>query len=342
MADSFLSFNAPASACQALSPLVYYLKVDNPPPFCYLQTSENSKDLFTVESLLEHPGCLFLIDGSLYIFRAFHAIPHLSNSQGIPTNAVYGFTTMLLKFLRQTQPRFVAMVFDAPGKTFRHETDPTYKGNRPELPPTLAPQFPYLYRVVKALRLEVLQEEGFEADDIIGTVATHMEAQKVDTVVVTGDKDLMQIVTPHVTLWDTMRDRRISTQEVRERFGVEPGQVADVLGLAGDPVDNIPGVRGVGEKTAAMLIRRFGTLENVLSHSSEIRGARRLQETLTAEAEKARLGKALATVRRDVPLVFDLERCRYDGPDWQELRRLCAELEFASLLRQLPSPGEPD
>lgn len=298
-----------------------------------------------MDPLLEHPRCLFLIDGSSYIFRAFHAIPHLSNSQGTPTNAVYGFTTMLLKFLREAQPGFVAMVLDAVGKTFRHETYPAYKGNRPELPQTLAPQFPYLYRVVTALRLMVLQEEGFEADDVIGTAAAQMEAQQVDTVVVTGDKDLMQIVTPRVTLWDTMRDKRVGVQEVRKRFGVEPGQVADVLGLAGDPVDNIPGVSGVGEKTAAILIKRFGTLENVLSHasglaSSEIRGAKRLQETLTVEAEKARLSKALATVRRDVPLVFDLAGCRYHGPDWQELRRLCEELEFASLLRQLPSPGE--
>lgn len=290
---------------------------------------------------LEHSSRLFLIDGSSYIFRAFHAIPPLANSQGIPTNAVYGFTTMLLKLLREAQPGFAALVFDTAGKTFRHETYPAYKGNRPELPPTLAPQFPYLYRVVEALRLAMLQEEGFEADDIIGTVAAQVEVQKVNTVVVTGDKDLMQIVTPHVTLWDTMRDRCIGMQEVRERFGVEPGQVADVLGLVGDPVDNIPGVSGVGEKTATILIRRFGSLENVLSHpselaSSEVRGAKRLRETLLAEAEKARLSKALATVRRDVPLVFDLERCRYPGPDWRELRRLCEELEFASLLRQLP------
>jgi 5'-3' exonuclease len=294
-----------------------------------------------VDSSLAHPRCLFLLDGTLYVFRAFHAIPRLSNSQGIPTNAVYGFTTMLLKLLREAQPGFAAVVFDAAGKTFRHETYPAYKGNRPELPPTLAPQFPYFYRVVEALRLMVLQEEGFEADDVISTVAAQMETQKIDTVVVTGDKDLMQIVTPQVTLWDVMRDKRIGVQEVQERFGVEPRQVADILGLAGDPVDNIPGVKGVGEKTAATLIRRFGTLENVLSHtselaSSEMRGAKRLQETLTVEAEKARLSKTLATVRRDVPLVFDLEGCRYHGPDWQQLRRLCEELEFASLLRQFP------
>ena len=165
------------------------------------------------------PPRLFLIDGSLYIFRAFHAIPHLSNSQGIPTNAVYGFTTMLLKLLREAQPHFMAMVFDSTGKTFRHQTYPAYKGNRPELPPTLAPQFPYLYRVVKALQLVVLQKEGFEADDIIASVAAQMETVRVDTVVVTGDKDLMQIVAPHVTLWDTMRDKRVGVQEVRERFG---------------------------------------------------------------------------------------------------------------------------
>jgi DNA polymerase I len=286
------------------------------------------------------PSRLFLIDGSLYIFRAFHAIPHLSNSQGTPTNAVYGLTTMLLKLLREAQPQFVAMVFDTAAETFRHETYPAYKGNRPELPPTLAPQFPYLYQVVKALRLVVLQKEGFEADDIIGTVAAQMEERKVDTVVVTGDKDLMQIVTSHVTLWDTMRDKRIGMQEVRERFGVEPGQVADVLGLTGDPVDNIPGVSG--GKTAAMLIQRFGTLENVLSHTSElasskVRGAKKLQKTLTVEAETARLSKALATIDRNVPLAFDLEECRYDGPDWQELRQLCEELEFVSLLRQLSS-----
>ena len=293
----------------------------------------------------DEPRTLFLVDGSSYIFRAFHALPHLSTSRGLPTNAVYGVTTMLLKLLRQARPEFIAVVFDTLGPTFRHDTYPDYKSHRPQLPEELGAQFPYLYRAVEALRIAALRQPGYEADDVIATVAARMEARGVRTVVVTGDKDLMQTVSAMVTLWDTMRDRRVGLKEVRERFGVEPAQVADVLGLAGDPTDNIPGVKGIGEKTATLLVKRFGSLEKVLSHAGEldrlgVRGGVKLKETLLAEADKARLSKELATARTDVPVEFDLDAARYHGPDRERLRELCQELEFSALLRDLASIPE--
>ena len=297
---------------------------------------------------------LYLVDASSYVFRAFHAIPFLSTSKGIPTNAVLGFTTMCVKLLREEKPSHVAMVFDAPGGTFRDEMYAEYKANRTEeFPEELAPQLPLIRRMVAALRFVVVEERGVEADDVIGTFATRAAADGIDVVIVTGDKDFQQLVGPHVTLLDTMRDKRIGEAEVRERYGVDPARWIDIVGLMGDAIDNIPGIRGVGEKTAAALIQHAGTLEALLANTaaieqSGIRGAKKLVDVVAQHAEQTRLAKALATIRRDLPLDFDLEAFRYDGPAAAELEDLCREIEFHSLLRDFgpltaaPMPPEPE
>jgi DNA polymerase-1 len=288
---------------------------------------------------------LHLIDGSGYVYRAFHALPALSTSRGLPTNAVLGFANMVSKLLREERPDHLAVVFDAPGETFRDTLYSGYKEHRGPMPDELRPQVPYIRRLVAALRLPVIEEAGVEADDVLGTLATQAGAAGLETVIVTGDKDMMQLVDEHTSLYDTMRDRRVGVPEVRGRFGVEPVRVPDVLGLMGDAIDDIPGVPGVGEKTAAALVQRIGPVETILDRldlveQSGLRGAKRLRDTLAREAETARLSKTLATIRRDVPLQLDVDALRWPGPDREPLRALLGELEMRSLLRDLGAVGE--
>jgi DNA polymerase-1 len=264
----------------------------------------------------------------------------------VPVNAVYGFTNMVLKLLREQRPAYVGVVFDAPGPTFRDELFASYKANRPAMPADLVPQLPLVREIADALALRVLSVPGVEADDVIGTVAHAMASHDVDVVVVTADKDLMQLVTAHVSLWDTMRDRRCDVDGVRARFGVRPDQVVDLLGLMGDASDNIPGVSGIGEKTATALIQRFGSIENLLTHlddleaSPDVRGAKKLAATLRIEADTARLSRTLAVVRRDVPVPCALSDFHYDGPHAAAFRAVCTRLGFQSLVRDLPGPPE--
>jgi len=286
---------------------------------------------------------LYLIDASGYVYRAFHALPALGTSRGLPTNAVYGFTNMIAKLLREERPQHLAAVFDLPGETFRDRLYADYKATRAPVPDELRPQIGYVRKVVAALRLPVVEVPGVEADDVIGTLARQASLAGLETVLVTGDKDLMQLVDERTTWFDTMRDRRYGPAEVRERFGVEPALVADVLGLMGDPIDNIPGVSGIGEKTAAALVRELGPVEHILEHldaveRSGVRGAKKIRDTLAREAETARLSKRLAVIRCDLPLTLDLDALRWEGPDVELLRPLFAELEFTSLLRDL-APG---
>ena len=192
---------------------------------------------------------LFLVDGSSYIYRAFYAIAHLSNSKGLPTNAVFGFTQMLLKVLKEHRPDYLAVVFDSKAPTFRSKIYKEYKANRPTMPQGLIPQIPYIRKIVEGYGIAALEMEGYEADDLIGTVAKKLEPE-ADVVIITGDKDILQLVSSRIHVYDTMKERKIGVQEVIERFGVRPEQVVEVMGLAGDAIDNIPGVPGIGEKTA--------------------------------------------------------------------------------------------
>ncbi len=287
---------------------------------------------------------LFLIDASGYVYRAFHALPALNTSRGLPTNATLGFANMLAKLLRIEKPDYLAVVFDTPGETFRDAMFAEYKQHRAPMPDELRPQIPYIRRLVAALRLPVVEEPGVEADDVLGTLATLAEAQDLDTVIVTADKDMMQIVSERTTLLDEMRNRRFGIAEVRERFGVDPPLVPDVLGLMGDSIDNIPGVTGIGQKTASALVAQLGPVEAILSRLDDVersglRGAKKVRDTLAAEADIAKLSKDLATIRRDVPVPLELERLRWPGADVETLRPLLTELEFMALLRELVPTG---
>ena len=288
---------------------------------------------------------VYLIDANAYVYRAFFALPPLTNRQGVPVNAVYGFTTMLLKLLRQTRPEYIAAVFDSPGPTFRSELFEAYKANRTAMPDEMKAQLPAVREVAEAAGLPILMVPGVEADDVIATLAQRVVARGFDLTVITSDKDLMQLVGDHVQLWDTMRDRRVDVEAVRARFGVAPEQVIEMLGLMGDSIDNIPGIKGVGEKTAQALIQRYGTIERLLEsldeleQTKEIRGAKKLAANLRENADTARLSRDLATVRRDVPIDTTVESLRYGGLDPAVLRPVFTRFGFESLLKDVA--GEP-
>ncbi len=277
---------------------------------------------------------LFLIDGSSYIFRAFYAIGHLSNSKGLPTNAIYGFTQMLLKVLKDHQPDFLAVAFDSKAPTFRSEVYKDYKANRPAMPEGLVPQLPYIKKIIEGYRIATLELDGFEADDLIGTVAKGLESE-VDIIIITGDKDILQLVDDRIQVFDTMKEKRYGVQEVIERFGVKPEQVVEVMGLAGDAIDNIPGVPGIGEKTAIELIKRFGTVENLLAHLDQIE-RKKLKEKLESYGELARLSQRLATIDTNVPFPYQLKDFSLLPPDVKTLKEVFKELEFNKLLKELP------
>jgi DNA polymerase-1 len=290
---------------------------------------------------------LYLIDGSSYIYRAFHALPPLTSPRGVPTQAVYGFTTMLLKLLNDVEATYLAVIFDAPGKTFRDDLYDQYKANRAPAPDELKAQIPMIHDVVDAFRICNIAEPGVEADDVIATLVRR-HAEDMDCVIVTGDKDLMQLVRPSVRLWDTMRDRWVDENAVREKFGVAPAQVVDVMALMGDSIDNIPGVKGVGAKTASALIEHFGDVESLLARLDEVpelglRGAKKVAERLRDEADKARISRELVVLDSNVDLEVDLEEMKVGEPDMDALRKIFTDLGFQSLIDQVartaPAPA---
>jgi DNA polymerase I len=289
---------------------------------------------------------LFLVDGSGYIFRAFYALPRLNNSRGLPTNAIFGFIRMLLKLLKEARPTNIAVVFDSARKTFRDELFESYKANRVETPSDLQQQIPYIYRAVDQFRISRLVIDGYEADDVIGTLAVRAARDGFNAVIVTGDKDFMQIVSPNITLWDTMFSKRTGMREVRERFGVEPRALVDVMALMGDSIDNIKGVPGVGEKTASALMQSYGSLDALFAgldklDQTKIRGARKLAGLLKAHQPDVELARKLVRVDTDVALDLKPGDLVWPGIDQKGVADLLRELEFDSLLTELtPSAKE--
>ncbi len=276
---------------------------------------------------------LYLVDGSSYIYRAYYAIRHLSSPSGFPTNAIYGFIQMLLKLLKDYNPQHVAVVFDAGRTTFRTEMYPEYKANRSAMPDDLRVQMDPIREVVRAFNIPTLELQGYEADDIIGALAGRFAREGGKVVVVTGDKDLMQIVTEHVTLLDTMKGKESGISEVIERFGVGPELVIDILGLAGDSSDNIPGVPGIGEKTATKLIQEFGSLDLLLLRADEVKGKN--GERLREFREQALLSRRLATIELNVPLEVDLETLTAREPDQKVLNTFFKKFGFTTLVKEL-------
>lgn len=275
-----------------------------------------------------------LVDGNNYIYRAFYAIPQLTNSRGFPTNAIYGFTNMLLKLLRDLQPDYVIVAFDVKGATMRHEEFADYKANRKPMPDDLIPQIPFIKDVVRGLSITILEKQGVEADDIIGTLAAKAGELGWRTVLVSGDKDLMQLIDENVTMIDTMKDKTYDVAAVRERFGVNPDKVTEILGLMGDTSDNIPGVPGIGPKTAQRLIEEYGSVEEVIRNTENLRNVK-LRESFRKNAEQARMSRQLALIRKDIELNLNWEDARRREPDKEMLLRLFSEFEFSSLLQEL-------
>ncbi len=283
---------------------------------------------------------LTLIDASGFIFRAYHAIQSLSTSRGVPTNAVYGFTRMLLKTLRELQPTHVALCFDKESRTGRQQIDPTYKANRPGPPPDLVPQFELVRRVVEVLQVPVLEYAGWEADDVIATLVRAAREQGFRVQVVTGDKDLVQLVDEGVALYDPMYDRHTGPKEARERYGVAPAQMRDYLALVGDPIDNVAKVPGIGPKTAVELITEFGDVETLLAQLDRVKKPK-IREALLANAESLRRSKQLVSVRDDLPIDTDLSRLERRPLLGEQARALFTELEFYKLLQEMPASPQP-
>ncbi|HZT48916.1 MAG TPA: DNA polymerase I [Hyphomicrobiaceae bacterium] len=282
---------------------------------------------------------VYLVDGSGYIFRAFHALPPLTRpSDGLPVGAVHGFCAMLWKLLQDarkgTGPTHLAVIFDYSEKTFRNEIYEDYKAHRPPAPEELVPQFPLIREAVRAFNIACLEQEGFEADDLIATYARQVVTAGGDVTIVSSDKDLMQLIKPGIVMLDTMKNRTIGPDEVRERFGVPPEKVVDVQALAGDSTDNVPGVPGIGVKTAAELINEYGDLDTLLAHAGEIKQPKR-RERLTEFALQARLSRDLVTLKDDVPLTVPVEQLGVRDPDPARLLGFLREMEFATLTKRI-------
>jgi DNA polymerase-1 len=288
---------------------------------------------------LDPARTLYLVDGTNNIFRAFYAIRGLRSSRGVPTNAVFGFVNMLRKLVKEHAPRYLAVAFDRAEPTFRHKAFADYKAHRPEAPPELIRQIPLVKRACEVLAVPVLEQAGYEADDVIGTLAERARDAGLQVVIVATDKDLLQLVGEGVLVYNPVSGEILDGDGVERTFGVRPEQVRDVLALCGDASDNIPGVPGIGEKGAKELIRRFGTLERVLEAAPAL-SRRTYREGLAGHADTARLSLDLATVRRDVPVEFELERFHLATPDAAAARDLFEDLEFQDLAREFARPAE--
>ncbi|WP_372724373.1 5'-3' exonuclease H3TH domain-containing protein, partial [Immundisolibacter sp.] len=274
-----------------------------------------------------------LVDGSSYLFRAFHAMPPLTNAKGQPTGVTYGVVNMLRRLERDYPDAHIAVVFDAKGPTFRHDAFVDYKANRPPMPDDLAIQIAPTLELVRALGLPLLVIDGVEADDVIGTLARRAAGRGEQVLISTADKDLAQLVDGHVRLVNTMTNTVLDVAGVKEKFGVPPELIADFLALTGDTVDNIPGVPKVGPKTAAKWLNEYGSLNGVIAHADDVGG--KVGENLRATLDQLPLFLDLATVRCEVPLDIDPDNLNRVSPDLDTLRRLFTELEFKSWLKEL-------
>lgn len=276
------------------------------------------------------PKKICLVDGSGYIFRAFYGLPPMTSPSGVPVNAVYGFTNMFLKLTNKIDCDYNLVLFDAKRQNFRNDFYPEYKATRKDTPEDLIPQFPIIREAVSALKLNQLEIEGFEADDLIATYTSKALSKGMEVVIVSADKDLMQLIRPGVSFYDPMKDKFFTPEDVKEKFGVYPEKVPDVQALSGDSTDNVPGVPGIGPKTAAELVNTYGSLEGVLAHAGEIKQNKR-RETLLANIENAKISLRLVTLKSDVPVERDVEDYPFHCPDISNAEAFVDKYGFNSL-----------
>lgn len=280
---------------------------------------------------------LVIIDGNAILHRAFHALPPLTTKKGELVNAVFGFTSMLLRVVSDLRPKYVAVTFDRPKPTFRKAIYVGYQAHRPKMDEGLVSQIEKVHQVVNALGIPIYEIDGYEADDVIGTIASRVDGN-IEKIIVTGDRDMLQLVNGSVKTYMPVKGisqaKMYSAKEVEEKFGIKPEQIVDYKALVGDASDNYPGVAGVGPKTASSLLQRFGTLEGIYQHIGEIE-SEKLRKTLAEESEAAALAKRLATIICDVPISFDLEKSKLKNLDRPHIHHLFEELEFRSLISRL-------
>ena len=277
---------------------------------------------------------IFLVDGNSFVYRAYFATPYLSNSKGMPTNAIYAFVNMLKKLRSEKKPDGLVVVWDSKAPSFRVEISDQYKATRPPMPGNLSLQFPFVKAIVEKMGVPTLEKDGFEADDIIATCARRLERQDVEVVIVTSDKDIMQLACDSVTIFDAMKNTMMKPADVGEKFGIDPCLIPDYLALAGDTSDNIPGVPGIGDKTARDLVSTFGSLDEIYARLDEIKKPA-LRQKLIEHRDRAKMSRDLATLRFDVPLDIDLEGMAVREADMIELRRIYRDLEFTSFYREI-------
>ncbi len=276
---------------------------------------------------------LFLIDGNSLLYRSYYAIQSLSNSRGFPTNAIYGFINTLRKIREREKPGYLGVVFDLKGPTVRHKVYKEYKAQRKPMPEDLEVQIPKLKEVLCALRIPVFEYKNYEADDVLGCLASQAAAQKFHAVIVTTDKDLLQLVDSWITVYNPAKEIHLDQEKVREFFGVKPSQIVDVLSLWGDPSDNIPGVPGIGEKTSKALINQFGSLDNLLSHLDQVKNPR-VRGKIEQHLELLKMSRELVTIEKNLDLKFELKEFEVCPPDTETITGLFQELEFTTLLSE--------
>lgn len=279
---------------------------------------------------------LYLIDGNSYVYRAFYAIRGLQNSKGFPTNAIYGFTNMILKIIREKRPDGIAVSFDSPIPTKRHRLFEAYKAQRPETPGDLVRQLPYIRKIIEAFNIKIFEIPGYEADDILCTIAKRASERDIDVFIVTADKDMLQIINERISIYDPVKDRILNSEYVMERYGVIPRRIPELMALAGDSVDNIPGVKGIGEKTAKELLKDFSSLDELIQQPDRIK-KERLRNLIKNNIDLIKLSRDLAIIKADVPIEFDLSEFCVKEPNWQALLSLFRDLEFVSLMKLIPT-----
>lgn len=279
-----------------------------------------------------------LVDGQGLLYRAFYALPQLVTTCGQIVNAVYGFTMILIRLLEEEKPEYILITFDTPVPTFRHKEYKEYKAHRKKMPDELISQIPLVKEIINNYNIAICSKEGYEADDVIGTIAKEAEKRNCNTIIVTGDKDAFQLISPHTKIMTTIKgvtEVKIYDEEgIKKKYGVEPEKIVDVLALKGDSSDNIPGVPGIGEKTALALIKEFGSLENILNNPDKI-SKKSLREQIKKYEDQIKMSKKLATIVREVPIDYDFDSFKVKSPNYQELWKIFNKLEFKNLLKKI-------